>query len=290
MRIAMSTYSMFRRFDDGSLNQLTSISKAKELGFDAMEIVEIEPHDGSTKLDYAKKLRDECERLGMPVICYCTGADFLRCENINKEIERVQKEVDIAAILGAPRMRHDATLGYPEGKRGNYGFDDCLPVLAMACKQITEYAKTLGIRTMVENHGHFCIDSTRVEKLANAVKDPNFGLLLDMGNFMDGDEELISAYSRVAPYTIHVHAKDFHFKSGEETDPGEGWYITRGGNRIRGAVVGHGCVPVKQCLSILFRNGYDGDITIEFEGIEDPEYACILGLSNLKRYIAEARQ
>ena len=287
MRIALSTYSMDRRMGEGSLNQLTCIAKAKELGFDAIEFVEIFPHDGSTPEDYAKKLREECERVGMPVSSLMVGADFLRCADLPAEIARVQHLAEIAAILGAPKMRHDATAGFPDGERANRGFDDCLPLLADACLQVTRFAKDLGVRTMVENHGWFCQDSARLEKLANAVRDENFGLLCDMGNFMDADEDPIEACSRVAPYTIHAHAKDFHWKSGEATDPGWGYWPTRGGNFLRGAIVGHGDVPVKQCLSILKGAGFDGDISIEFEGLEEPELALTVGLQNLRRYLEE---
>ena len=193
MRIALSTYSMDRRMGEGTLNQLTCIAKAKELGFDAIEFVEIFPHDGSTPEDYAKKLREECERVGMPVSSLMVGADFLRCADLPAEIARVQHLAEIAAILGAPKMRHDATAGFPDGERANRGFDDCLPLLADACLQVTRFAKDLGVRTMVENHGWFCQDSARLEKLANAVRDENFGLLCDMGNFMDADEDPIEA-------------------------------------------------------------------------------------------------
>ena len=52
-------------------------------------------------------------------------------------------------------------------------------------------------------------------------------------------------------------------------------------------MIGHGNVPVKQCLSILKTAGYDGTIAIEFEGMEDPVDAVRIGLDNLKRYWSE---
>ncbi|MDD6034177.1 MAG: sugar phosphate isomerase/epimerase [Oscillospiraceae bacterium] len=287
MQIALSTYSMSRRMEEGTLNQLTCIAKAKEMGFDAIEFVDIWPHDGSSREDYAKRLREECERLGIPAVNYAVGADFLRCEDLPAEIARVQHEVEIAALLGAPRMRHDASIGYPDGYEGLRDFDSCVPVLADACRQVTRFAAELGVRTMVENHGQFCQDSVRVEKLVRAVADPNFGLLCDMGNFLDADEEPASACARVAPYTLHVHAKDFHFKTGMEPGPGWGYCPTRGGNKIRGAIVGHGVVPIRQCLSILREAGFDGAVSIEFEGLEEPEVGVTIGLQNLKRYLRQ---
>jgi hypothetical protein len=41
---------------------------------------------------------------------------------------------------------------------------------------------------MVENHGFFCQDSERVEKLITQVGKENFGALVDIGNFLCVDE------------------------------------------------------------------------------------------------------
>ena len=51
--------------------------------------------------------------------------------------------------------------------------------------------------------------------------------------------------------------------------------------------MGHGNVPVKQCLHILKAAGYDGTIAIEFEGMEPAVDAMRIGLANLKRYWSE---
>ena len=284
MRFALSTYSLSAYAERGVLSQLGAIGKARELGFEAVEICEIWPHDGSDRLDYAKRLREECERLSMPVASYVTGADFLTCQDLPKELDRVFREVEIAKLLGAPKLRHDAAPEQPWGPQGPMSFDDCLPRLAVACRQVTEFAQELGVRTMVENHGQFCQDSDRVEKLVNAVNHQNFGLLCDIGNFVDADEDPAKACGRIAPYVIHVHVKDMHLKPGTEPYPGDGYYPTRGRNWGRGAIVGQGNVPVRQCLSILRTAGYDGDVVMEFEGLEDPAFACKVGLDYLQRY------
>jgi sugar phosphate isomerase/epimerase len=88
-----------------------------------------------------------------------------------------------------------------------------------------------------------------------------------------------------ARYAFHVHAKDFHFKSGMMPDPGEGWFRSRGGNWLRGAIVGHGDVPVLPCLAVLKRAGYDGTVSLEFEGMEDPILGITIGYNNLKRFV-----
>ncbi len=285
MKIAASSYSFQRYLDNKTYSQLTLIEKVKEMGFDAIEFVGMAPHDGSTPEEYAKKLRAECERVGLEISNYTIGADFINgCGgDTDAEIQRVKGQIDIAEILGAKTVRHDATVGPNDGR----SFDMVLPELANACRVVTEYAAAKGIRTSVENHGYFCQDALRVEKLVTAVNHPNFGILCDMGNFLCADEDPAKSFGIVARHAIYVHAKDFHIKPLEGTDPGEGFFRTRSGNYIRGAIVGHGNVPVKNCLFALKRAGYTGMIGIEFEGMEDNIQAMSIGLANLRRYTEE---
>lgn len=290
MQIGVSSYSYSRLVRSGAMKQIDVIGAAKEAGFDVIEFSTIQVPEGQTLPTYAQALREEARRVDIPIANYTIGADFLNgsAGDLAAEIARVKKEVDIAEILGAPGMRHDATGGYVAGHVGAKGFDDALPRLAEGCRAVTEYAATKGVRTMVENHGYFCQDSIRVEKLMNAVGHANFGALIDMGNFYCADEDAGEAVGRLARYAFHAHAKDFHIKSGSSFHPGEGWFISRGGNFLRGAIIGHGDVPLLQALRALKRTGYDGVLSIEFEGMEDVLNSLRIGLVNLRRLVATA--
>ena len=288
MQIGVSSYSFSRLVRSGAMSQLEVIGKAKEMGFDVIEFSTLAVPEGETLEGFAEKVREECERVGIRPTNYTIGADFLKGSGGDwaAEVERVKKEVDIARILGVPGMRHDATGGFPAEKKGGRGFDDAPPALAKACRAVTDYAAEFGIRTMVENHGYFCQDSERVEKLINGVDHPNFGVLIDIGNFSVVDEDNAKAVGRLAPYAFHAHAKDFHLKPGSDPHPGRGWNISRGGNYWRGAIIGHGNVPIVACLRALKRVGYDGVLSIEFEGMEDVLTGISIGLENLRRFVA----
>lgn len=286
MKFSVSTYSFSQLTSKGEKTEKELIALAKEMEFDGIEFAEIHPPKGVSKENYAKELRDECEKVGITAVNYTIGAEFLypRGGSVDSEVERLKKELDIAKILGVSGMRHDATGGWKNENRMQRGYNEALPYLVEGCKKVTEYGKTLGIRTMVENHGYFCQDSERVEKLINGVADENFGVLFDMGNFLCADEDPIFAVGRLAPYVFHVHAKDFHLKSGDSIAPTNGFFPSRAGNFLRGAIVGHGCVPVFQCMATLQRSGYDKFISIEFEGIEHAETGVEWGHNTLLRY------
>lgn len=288
MDIGVSSYSFSRLVNAGKMSQLEVAGQAKEMGFDVIEFSTLALPEGETPLSFAPRLREECDRVRLPIANYTIGADFLKGSggDWKAEAKRLEDEVRVAEILGAPGMRHDASGGFPAGCRAR-GFDDALPALTQGCRAVTEFAADLGLKTMVENHGHFCQDSERVEKLINGVDHPNFGALVDMGNFICVDEDPGKAIGRLMPYAFHVHAKDFHLKPGTATNPGAGWALTRGGNYRRGAVIGHGDVPIVQCLRVMKSAGFDGVLSIEFEGLEEPLAGIAMGLENLRRYVAE---
>lgn len=289
MKICISTYSFNKKITSGEITQLDTVRLAHELGFDAVEICDI-PKD---KLDFAeaygRELRAECDKYGITVANFVFHADVLNgCEESGSdpkaEIARIKGRIDYAVMLGAKNIRHDALWSL-----GKYiSFDKALPVIAERIREIAEYASEKGVTVTVENHGYICQDPDRMERLFNAVDHPNFGLLCDIGNFMVNDFASERAVAIVAPYAKFVHVKDFYYKSGNSADaPGRGMLRTRAGNYLKGAPIGHGCVPVTQCLRILKNAGYDGYVTIEYEGAEDCMTAIPIAKDNLTEYISK---
>ncbi len=288
MKTGVSSYSFSRLLNNGSMTEFEAIKKAAEMGFDVIEFSGLRVPEGQCIFDYAKRIKEACASAGIEMGNYTIGADFLTGSggDWQAEVERVKKEVDVAAALGSPGMRHDATRGFSKDYVGVKTFEAALPVLIKACRMVTEYAEQLNIRTMIENHGFFCQDSDRVESLISGVNHVNFGALVDMGNFLCVDQDPTKAVGKLMPAAFHIHAKDFHVKSGIEPFPGKGWFETRGGNYLRGSIIGHGNVPVQQIIKLVKKAGYNGTVSIEFEGMEETLEAISLGLENLKKFIA----
>lgn len=284
MKISVSTYSYGSYIWDSKLGIHGCIDHAADEGFDGIEFVE---GDWQKDPDGAKKIREHCEERGITPVAFLVGADLINwgSDDGKEEIARLCRLVDTAAELGVSMVRHDATGGLPSNVKLGRSFDCLLPKLAERVREVTKYAEQKGIRTMSENHGFFAQDSDRVEKLINAVNHPNYGALVDCGNFLCADEDPNHAVGVMAPYAFHVHAKDFLVKSGMEIEPGDGWFRSRGGKYLRGTVIGHGEAHIAQSIGILKRNGYDGFVTVEFEGMEDNLAGISIGRKNLLRYV-----
>ena len=278
MKICASTYS-FGGYRSRGIGFM--IEKAAGLGFDGIEIVE-GTFDGSDDVKVAEQVRRECESKGLAVASLCTGADLLYGDPA-EQARRLCALSDVTAAYGAQVMRHDVCYGF-RGEKTHRSYDDAIKKIAPVCLEVTKYAQSAGVVTCTENHGFFSQDSSRVERLINAVGHDNFGALVDIGNFMCADEDPNFAVGVMAGYARHVHAKDFYLKSGNEIDPGAGWFRTRAGNYLKGTIIGHGDARAAQSLGILKRSGYDGWISVEFEGMEDNLSGLDLGRKNVEKF------
>ena len=110
-----------------------------------------------------------------------------------------------------------------------------------------------------------------MEAMIAAVNNENYGWLVDIGNFYCADVDSVEGVKRAIPYVKHVHVKDFlYFKRDAlEIVPDGAFFVNRFGNLIRGTILGHGVVPVIECVRLLRKSGYDDVFTLEFEGSED---------------------
>ncbi|MBQ3667883.1 MAG: sugar phosphate isomerase/epimerase [Clostridia bacterium] len=284
MKIAVSSYSFSQAMWDGRMTIRDVIPKAAKMGFEGVEIVRGNQSDEEMRA-LAVELKKQSDGEGIPVIAYMVGADFLK-NGLDRQVETLKREAEVASLLNAKRMRHDSTAGEDaSGKK--YTVEEALPIVAEGYRRVTEFAAGLGVHTMIENHGYFFQHSDRVKKLIEAVNHPNFGWLMDMGNFMCADQVSTEAVKTAAPLAVHAHAKDFHYKKKGEYVPPQGWFTTANGNYLRGAIIGHGVVNVPECLRILKATGYDHWLSVEFEGMEDCIKALEYDLSNLKEMLAK---
>lgn len=266
MKIGVSSYSYSQYLRDGRLDLFSVIAKAAEMGFEALEFTDL-PKDAADRPALARQLKAEADRIGIPLSAYCCGS-MLYCEPAAQqaEVARLKGELDIAAILGVKVFRYDVLYRLPM----HTAFDKVLETVAPAMRELAEYGAALGIKTSIENHGLAFQDYDRIEKTYLAVDHENFGLLLDIGNFLCADQDNVQCVSRLANLAFHVHLKDFtildYDKEGER--PAQ-CFRSRACNDLLGCAVGYGDARSAQCLAVLKQAGYDGYVDIEFEGPND---------------------
>lgn len=164
--------------------------------------------------------------------------------NISRRDERarahdvglIESWVDVASYLGVPTIRVNA--GHQEGPLD-------LSITIASYRQIAGFAEAKGVKIGLENHGGISADPRNVVEIVEAVGRDRFGTLPDFGNF--SPEARYDGLAALVPYALVVHAKTYDLDAA-------------------------GNVPefdFPRCLTIVRDAGYDGYLSIEFEGDGD---------------------
>ena len=289
MELAISTWSLVRWRRETGASVEDSIDWIAGTGVGAIEFAYLDDKPVEKPLRRAAMLRKRCEKAGLKVASYCVGAQLLLPPDaLAQAVETLKGEVDVAAELGAPTMRHDVTYG-PDKAAGNGwtkskhpSVAEVVAALAGPIRRVADHGVNRSVKTSLENHGRYMQPPRVVEKLLQTVKHPNFGLTLDMGNFVVVAEDPVAAVARLARYAIMVHVKDFYLRPVKMMPP-SGWNPALKKIAYRGAIAGHGSIDIPAQLRLLKKAGYNGYISLEFEGLEEPRKGSQMGLEYLQR-------
>lgn len=258
------------------------------------EHVELVPYEFTVVDNYelATEIKEKAAHLGLELSAYSMPANFIQDteEEFLEEVERIKKHVDVASFMGIKILRHDVTLfRLPKEHMTIHYYVEHFDEMVRGSQLIADYAKQYGMTTTIENHGFNVQTSDRVQQLIHAVNRENFKTTLDIGNFLCIDEHPIIGVKKNLPYAATIHFKDFYVRPFYES-PGEGeWFITVNDNYIRGAIVGHGDLNIRQIIKLIKESGYEGYATIEFEGMEDCRLGSKVGMDNVKRLWEECK-
>lgn len=280
MKLGVSIYSLRQAVLSGEMDFVGAIGRVADLGGEHVEIVPF-GLDLTRNLELVEAIRSKAAEAGIEISNYAIGASFTNLcdEAFEQEIERVKREVDIAAVLGAKLMRHDVANSEDTSLRQ---FMADLPKMVEACRRIADYASQYGITTSIENHGYYVQASDRVQMIVKEVARDNFRTTLDIGNFVCVDENPLVGVRNNARLASIVHVKDFYIRPGS-VNPGEGWFRSSHGTYLRGAIAGQGDLDIRASLRVVKESGFDGYLSIEFEGMEPCVQATKIALDNVRR-------
>ncbi|GAA2009999.1 sugar phosphate isomerase/epimerase [Nakamurella flavida] len=297
MQFGFSSYSFYQRLRTGDMTMFDVIdwvaaSEGEHLEIATVSLSQDMTNDTSTLVsdpDFVAALGAKARAAEVPLSNLVIPANFLTDtpEDYEREMRRVQDHIRVADALDIRLFRHDVvTWAHRDTDIADY--ERCLPIIVDACGEIARFAAGYGITTSVENHGNMVNASERVRRLIHLVDEPNFRTTLDVGNFLVVDEDPVSATMQNMPYASIVHLKDFYIRPVRQ-DPGPGWLTTAAGNHLLGSIVGYGDMDMRGVLGAVAASGFDGYVSIEFEGIEDCLLGAERGLANTLRILAEIR-
>lgn len=301
MIIGLTNYSMNANINSGKMSVLDVMRFAKEKGAGHIELVPFgyTLHDDQTGEFNEQLISDikalSCE-IDLPISNYAVLGDLLKpdADARKAEVERLKRHIDVAHKLGIKQMRHDvSSFRRPLESNTPTAFENEFPIAVETCRELADYAAQFGITTLVENHGFFVNGSDRIIRLITAVERENFGMLLDTGNFACVDEDCTVAVKKCAPYAKMVHLKDFYIRKAERLtgvgglfrcDAGS-WFSSNSGEyMLRGSILAQGDLDVWASLKYIKDSGFNGYVSVEFEGMEEGEAGSEYGME-AARYI-----
>ena len=293
MKIGLSSYSLSGAMSRGEMDILQVIRWCAENGAEQIELVPLGGLEPSKDPSLCREIVRTAQDAGIELGNYSVGGNFMGDDEktLRAELDRIKHEVDTAASMGIRNFRTDvAHFGGSFEQNTISSFRKLLPQLAAAAAAIADHAVQYGITVNIENHGWFMNGSERVRMMVEGVARKNYGLQLDVGNFVCVDEDPVIAVRRSLPITNVVHFKDFYLRRQpvDLLNMGGGcWFPSQFGTALQGSVVGWGDVDVFTIARLVRESGFDGIVSLEFEGAEECKMASKAGLTILKKLLRE---
>jgi L-ribulose-5-phosphate 3-epimerase len=265
MKLAISSYS-FHRFGNGPEEDRKPdfralVERCAAWGVEGLELLGL--HFESTEPAELYALKQHAFRHGVALVAVSAHHNFVTpdAEKRRAEIDKLCRWVDVAYELGAPAVR---AFGGRWATRPNFsgfmaargeeppleGFteEDGYAWSAEAFRIASYYAGRRGVTLLLENHWGFTGTSAGVLRILRQVASPWLKVVLDTGNFNFCPDPYMEM-AALAPHAALVHAKTY---------VGGGIYYT-------------GELDYRRIIQLLRETGYQGYLSLEFEGQAHPD-------------------
>lgn len=258
MEVCVSAWSIHKKLFSGEMSVCDFINLCYEHGIKNVELLFCFWNEQNRIEDAISLL----ENLGMKVGAYSVGNDFVQQdETLRKiEIDKVKLGVDIACRLNTKLLRV-----FSGNAKDGIEYETARKWILDCFKEVAPYAEEKGIVMVLENHGLFAGKSAQVKELIEEVNSISLRANTDVGNFILVNENPLEAVKALKDYVSFVHFKDFKKVSEQEYG-----YNDIDGNKYQGTVLGNGEIPMKEIVDLLYENGYEGYLSIEYEGVGEP--------------------
>lgn len=216
--------------------------------------------------------------------------------SVEREIERLEKQLATFAALGAPVMVYAETTGtvqnqqkVPVSQRPRIAARD-FPAYGRKLTQVAEHLKRRGVPMAYHHHMGTIVENEIEIDLLMAATGPAVGLLIDTGHLTYAGGDVLSVTRRYASRVNHVHCKDVRRDVLTRARVEDLSFLDA---VLAGVftVPGDGCIDFSAFARVLAGIGYSGWAVVEAE--QDPvkapplEYARI-GHADLTRAFAAA--
>ena len=266
IQLSLAEWSFHRALQSGKLDHLDFPKKAKEeFGISAVEYVngffggkKMNFKEAGKNAAYLKELLKRSKDAGVfNHLLMCDDEGPLATLSNKERIEAVdnhKKWIEAAKLLGCLTVRVNL-----HGEAGDPAEKGKVSVESLT--SLGEFAQTMKINVVVENHGGVTSNGKWLASVMKEVNRANVGTLPDFGNFcishpwgtiQDGCKDMYDIYTGVEemlPFAKGVSAKTYDFDANGEQS----------------------LLDYKRLIGIVKKSGFKGYMGIEFEGNTQPE-------------------
>lgn len=224
------------------------ISTAKDLGYEAIEVRSIANETYAPKMkEFNKDLNKTIDLLNeskLKIAMLSSDVTFANHQD-STAMKRAEEYLKLADKLNIPYIRVMST-NKPFYDGGDY--DLCLKQY----KEIVNQANDTNVTVLMETNGIF-VDTKKLAEFLDEIKG-NSGALWDSHHpYRFNDEQIYQSIKNLASKIKYVHLKDS--------------IITKG--KVKYKIFGSGDMPIKNIVSLLRENNYDGYYTLEWVKLWD---------------------
>lgn len=280
MKIGVSMWSYFHAWKAGKLDIPGFVREAKRAEAEGVELLDFFYKDREAERPL---IREALAETGLPVPIFSVAQNFAKTDPAAREAElgKIRFGIDEAVLYGAKVVRVFAG-DVSEG----ITFDQAREWIIEGLGEASKLAAASGVKLALENHGTLAGRGEQVRGIIEDVRARSgvdaLGANPDTGNFILVKQASHEAIHEVARYANMVHFKDF--KRAPEGHEGFA-YQSVDGTKFVGVAVGEGDVDLAKCVKELKDVGFDGWLSVEYEGEEDPFTAVPRSIENARRYL-----
>ena len=167
-----------------------------------------------------------------------------------KNLDEAKRFIDLAQLLHCPYIRVFPN-NLPKGQDRNATIDFIIQGLL----ELGNYAKGSEVTVLMESHGDL-IQTADLEKIMHSAEHTQVGLVWDIVNMWSVTKEPpIQVYAKLKKYIRHTHIKDAKMIDGKD----------------QYTLIGRGETPIFEAIDLLYKGGYKGYYSFEWEKLWHPE-------------------
>ncbi len=213
-----------------------------------------------------KEVKELLKELDMEVSAYSISNDFVLYDSSERrsQVEYMKKSMDTALELDAMIMRV-----FSGNNKDGMSLDMAEDWIVECFQEAAPLAEQKGITMVLENHGLLAGKSYQVKNIIDRTCSKALKSNADVGNFMLVNENPLDAVKLLKDQIGFLHLKDLKKADSTEADS-KVCYTAIDGSVYQGVVLGKGDVPIPEIINYMKASGYQGFLSIEFEGPGDP--------------------